>query len=200
MSATATRIPLAEARIAADIALALLSPACERIAIAGSIRREAPDIGDIEIVAVSRLGTPPADLFGEPVGDPPDALHDLCNRLRDEGRMVPRLNKLGQPSWGRLLKWGLFFPTAPEDGAIPIDVYACRPEQWAATLAIRTGPAEFSHRLVTPKPAGGRCPPQFQFRGWRVVRRSDGEALDTPDEEALFAVLGMSWIEPNARA
>lgn len=30
------RIPLAEVRVAADIALALLAPACERIAVAGS--------------------------------------------------------------------------------------------------------------------------------------------------------------------
>jgi DNA polymerase/3'-5' exonuclease PolX len=41
-----------------------LRPYCERIEIAGSLRREKPMVGDIEIVAIPRR---PVDLFGEPV-------------------------------------------------------------------------------------------------------------------------------------
>jgi DNA polymerase/3'-5' exonuclease PolX len=48
MSTTTERIPLAAAdAIAADV-LAQLQPHCERIAIAGSVRRRRPTIGDIE--------------------------------------------------------------------------------------------------------------------------------------------------------
>lgn len=197
---TGARIPLAEARVAADIAVALLAPACERIEVAGSIRRGVADIGDLEIVAVPRRGAQAVDLFGSPVGEADDYLHELCNRLRAEGRLAPRLNKLGHESWGRRLKWGLFWPTAPEDGCIAIDVYACEPEQWGATLAIRTGPADFSRRLVTARPAGGYCPPRYHFRDWRVVDRASGTPLPTPEERDVFAALGLDWIEPRDRS
>lgn len=193
------RIPLVEARMAADIALALLGPACERIEVAGSIRREAPDVGDIEVVAVPRRGPQTVDLFGSAVGDAPDYLHDLCNRLRAEGRLAPRLNKLGHESWGRKLKWGYFWPTGPADGRIAIDINACERDQWGATLAIRTGPADFSRRLVTARPAGGYCPPHLHFRDWQVVEKASGEPRPTPEERDVFAVLGLDWIEPRDR-
>lgn len=60
------KVELAAARRMADRLLALLAPACERIAIAGSIRRGVPLVGDIEIVAMPRVTTEPAgDLWGE---------------------------------------------------------------------------------------------------------------------------------------
>ena len=47
---TKTRVPLARAQVVAAEVVALLAPACERIEIAGSVRREKTDVGDIEIV------------------------------------------------------------------------------------------------------------------------------------------------------
>ena len=56
-------IPLAKARGFAQIIAARLAPYCERIEIAGSIRRKRETVGDIELVAISRRGT---NLLGEP--------------------------------------------------------------------------------------------------------------------------------------
>lgn len=197
------RIPLADARFVAATALEVLAPACERIEIAGSVRRGANTCGDVEVVCIPKLGEPGRDLFGEAIGEPPDELHDLCDALRASGRMIPRLNKLGRESWGRKLKWMFFYPNAgnwkwPE--AMALDVYACDAETWGATLAIRTGPADFSHRLVTPKAAGGYCPAPLQFKGWRIVERASGEPLPTPEEADVFEALGMDWIEPGERS
>lgn len=48
-----------------------LRPACERIVVAGSLRRQCAEIGDIELVA---LPTPLLNLFGEPTGETPEVL------------------------------------------------------------------------------------------------------------------------------
>ena len=51
---------------------AALAPYCARIAIAGSVRRQPPQVKDIEILA--RPLQEPADLFGETLTAP----HDFC--------------------------------------------------------------------------------------------------------------------------
>ena len=44
----------------------LLAHSCEKIQIAGSIRREKNDVGDIEIVAVPKMAdVPTGNLFGD---------------------------------------------------------------------------------------------------------------------------------------
>lgn len=45
---------LAAAQHIADRAYGALAPHCFRISIAGSIRRKAPEVGDIEVVAIPK--------------------------------------------------------------------------------------------------------------------------------------------------
>ena len=47
-----TRIPLNEAHAIAAEIITVLAPHCRRIEIAGSIRRQRPEVGDIEIVGI----------------------------------------------------------------------------------------------------------------------------------------------------
>jgi len=61
---TKQKIPLYEAEQIAQRVIAVLAPHCERIEIAGSIRRRKPEVGDIEIVASPKIIT---DLFGQPI-------------------------------------------------------------------------------------------------------------------------------------
>jgi DNA polymerase/3'-5' exonuclease PolX len=49
------RIPLARAVSIAETTRAALAPHCERIAIAGSVRRRRSFVGDIELVCIPRL-------------------------------------------------------------------------------------------------------------------------------------------------
>jgi len=46
---------LEKAKAIAEELKELLAPACERIRIAGSIRRRKPDVGDIEILAIPKF-------------------------------------------------------------------------------------------------------------------------------------------------
>src|SRR2546430_12519050 len=50
-----TAIPLAEATRIADAVVADLEPHCERVAIAGSLRRQKAEVGDLELVAIPKM-------------------------------------------------------------------------------------------------------------------------------------------------
>src|SRR3989304_2582209 len=64
------------ARIAAEIA-DYLRPACQRVEVAGSIRRQRPQPKDIEIVAAPRWSKRQADMFTEePLPDTDEALKE----------------------------------------------------------------------------------------------------------------------------
>jgi DNA polymerase/3'-5' exonuclease PolX len=56
--------PYAQMMTIARAVVERLRPACQRIEIAGSLRRHRPMVGDIEICAIPIM---PTDLFGEPL-------------------------------------------------------------------------------------------------------------------------------------
>ena len=80
-----TRYPLPFARDQAHSLLRTLAPYCERIEIAGSIRRQAPTAGDIELVAIPRWedGQPQRDMFGD--RGPAPRVNALLAYLRSAG-------------------------------------------------------------------------------------------------------------------
>ena len=61
------------AKIAADLE-ALLMPACERIRVAGSIRRGKDTIGDIDLVCEPKIEREAGGLFGDQIEER-DLLH-----------------------------------------------------------------------------------------------------------------------------
>lgn len=60
---TGVRLPLIAVVPVAEGLIRQLLPGCERIEVAGSIRRGRPDVGDIELVAIPRTTTEPDGLF-----------------------------------------------------------------------------------------------------------------------------------------
>ena len=175
------------AKAKADELRAMLAPACERIEIAGSVRRLKPDgIHDIEIVCISK---PPKVEFGKSYSDLPK-LHKLLDDLRQSEVIDDRRDKNGRPAWGekyRRILWG----------EIPVDIFITTPGQWGTIFAIRTGGAEFSHALVTPRTFGGLCPPLYRVVSGYVCHVD--EQLDMPEEIDLLMAFGIGWIEPEAR-
>ena len=196
MGETKTRIPLADAeRLAAEV-VELLRPACERIEIAGSIRRGKPDVGDIEILAVPTIEQG-HDMFGEPNCAYVNRLDLLCSQLLGIGTFTARLDVNGRASFGskykRLNYWG-------SGGGFPLDLFSViEPAQWGVLYLIRTGPADFSHRFVTSKTAGGMLPPWAQVADGAIRHRGTGEVYATPEEADVFRLIGVDYIEPEGR-
>ena len=133
------------ARHLAEDIEAKLAPGCERIEIAGSLRRERPVIGDIEIVCIPRYQV---DMFGVVAYEQPSYLDAILSGLVAEGRLLPG-KKNGK-------KFKQFIIPHAVSG-ITLDLFITTPERWGVIFAIRTGPASFSKRLVTQQVKGGYC-------------------------------------------
>lgn len=166
----------------AGLMLEALAPSCQRAEVAGSIRRGAETVKDIEIVCVPNLAL---DLFGATTGD--DMLRPAIDAMIARGSLAWRTNASDKP--GRK-----FYPLVAARSGIPIDLFAVLPPaQWGAIMAIRTGPAEYARHLVTI------C----QRRGWRCTEgrlvRADGSTVETPEERDFIRECGAEWAEPEAR-
>jgi DNA polymerase (family 10) len=191
MSTTATRLPQAEARRLADELIALLRGSCERLEVAGSLRRGAATIGDLELVAVPLL-VRAVDLFGEPEGDWRDLLSERVDELGEEGVLGLRLDRNGRPRYGARYKALLY-------EGVAVDLFAVlAPAQWGVIFLIRTGPADFGHRLITPRRQGGWLPDYLRVKDG-ALWHEDGSMVETATEEAVFEAIGRPWIPPEAR-
>ncbi len=170
-----TRRPLPEAAAVADLVLHVLRPYVKRAVVAGSVRRKRPDVKDIEIVA-------------EPV-DVPDGLFGETRPAAQEILDAAR-------AWGPIAKGGdKYIQVADVLGSgLTLDLFLVTPPaSWGAILTIRTGPAEFSQRLVTA--LRGRF---LRCEEGRVLGRGRVE-VPTPDEEAFFSACGVAWVPPEER-
>lgn len=176
------KLPLPQAEKLALKVVNALAPGCERIEIAGSVRRKKPMVGDIEIVAIPKMIS--IDLFGEVKVS---SLDDVLRSLVNAGRLVQG-DKDGD-------KLKTFYIPAVE--GLKLDLFITTPEQWGVIFTIRTGSAEFSKQLVTQKYKGGLLPDDLHIAGGRVWRGN--EALSTPEEVDVFKVTGVEWVEPEER-
>lgn len=180
MSTTKTKMDYAYARGIAEHLVAKLSAGCERIMIAGSLRRQKRAIGDIELVALPTFA-PMRDLFGDELpGMGESGLDAQLARLSTEG----------------YTKNGAKYKQFGYKGA-SVDLFIASRETWGCIATIRTGSADFTHWLVTPRNKGGGCPSHLRFTDGRLM---DGAlALDTSDEQLLFDALDQAWVEPAER-
>lgn len=187
---TTTRLDLATARSLTDELIRFLAPDCERIEIVGSVRRKRPAVKDIELLVEPRVEPLVTDLFGGTTDYVP--LEGLIAKSIQAGVFAPRLDKNGRSALGERYKRLLY-------RGVPLDLFIRRdPAQWGVLMAIRTGPAEWSQRLVTQRRFGGYLPD-----GWRVhdggIYDDQGTLRETPEERDVFELLELPWIEPQHR-
>jgi len=158
----------------AEQSRATLAPYCERIAIAGSIRRRKPQVKDIELVAIPRQI--PAGLFDDArVTDP-----DFCAAVNQ----WPATK--GTPE-GKYTQRQL-----PE--GIVLDLFMADAENWGLIFAIRTGSAAFSHHIL----ATGWVRAGYRSVGG-TLRTRDGSVVPVREERDLFRLIGVPWVNPEAR-
>ncbi len=160
----------------------LLSPACELINVAGSIRRQADVVRDIDLVIF-----PIVEQIGQP------SLFEDASRLT----MYPRLlfGILETHNWGDY-KCGRY-PRAIqfEYRGVPVDLYLAEPDgkNYYSLLLRCTGPNE--HNINLAQHARKR---DLLYRAGFGVWRG-AERIDNGTEEGVYRALGMDWIDPPSR-
>lgn len=189
---TKTRFDAAVAREVARELLPALKPACEKIEIAGSMRRGSPAVGDLEIVYIPRAAETAEDLFAKTTRPAPDLIFD---RWIAEGRIERRLSKTGSPAWGEKNKLATHCQTG-----LPIDLFATTAEAWFNYLVCRTGPAELNTLIASrAKEKGWTWNPYGAgfSRGGPLAGASESVAVKS--EAEVFEFVGLKYCPPEQR-
>ena len=175
--------PLQQAREVGEELISLLLPACERIEIAGSIRRQRSMVGDIELVVVSKEAPSTSLWLWRP------RLDARILELIGEGVLNYRLNKKGARTFGPLNKLLVHIASG-----ISLDLFSTTEENWGMAWIIRTGPAEFNikmmSRFITLRMRG---------HAYGGVTDQHGNELPCPDEETVFRLMGWRYRPPEER-
>jgi DNA polymerase/3'-5' exonuclease PolX len=171
---TGEKIPLERAT---EIALRLwedLKPVATRCKVAGSVRRQRPEVGDIELVVEAKMVE--GGLFPEPQPD----IASIVEVAARWGQLITK-NPL------RALKVQL------AEGPVVELWIVSPPASWGSLLAIRTGPADLGKLAVS----------RLQSYGLRHVDGhvvdGKGEVVPTPTEAHFFTLAGLPTLEPAER-
>ena len=173
----------------AEEIMELLWDSCDRIEIAGGIRRKKEEPHDIELVLQPTF-LPTVDAFGNT--DYENTANVLDYKIKD-------LLKSGTLSPGDPDKAGKKAPCGEKYYRLKyknekLDIFSViDPAQWGTLFLIRTGDADFSH--------------EFVLRLWKFglksvdghIENAMGQTIDTPEEEDCFKLLKMPYIEPEQR-
>lgn len=172
------------------VAKEIMSPLADvtlRIAVAGSLRRGKPEVGDVEIVYVPLTDTVPVDLFGGTVAR--DLAAARIEQLVISNLLAKRLNHDGHPTWGPKNKLAVHVASG-----IPVDLFATTEECWWNYLVCRTGSAETNKQICIAA----------QERGWKWNPYGPGfsrgcETESVTSEAEVFAFVGLPYMPPEKR-
>ena len=145
-----------------------LEPHCERIEIAGSIRRQKQEVKDIEIVAIPKQYQ--VGLFRSGIALVVDKWKKVKGELpcKYTQRILP-------------------------DG-INLDLFFCTEKNWGLIFAIRTGSAEFSHKVL----ANGWVKAGYKSVDGMLTKNN--QQLDVREETDLFNLIKLNYVVPEERA
>lgn len=145
---------------------------------AGSVRRGKAEVGDIEHVVIPIAGGSFLTVMDEML--PQEGIFAQTGII--EKAVYPN----GTHRWGQRYRGVMFRGFRHE-------VFMADAMNWGCILTIRTGPAEFSRRMVTAlHPRGMR-----QHEGY--LRDAHGNIIACPDEQTFFALCGVNYLAPHER-
>jgi DNA polymerase/3'-5' exonuclease PolX len=177
------KIDLSEAVAVSNRIIQHISPAMDRVEVAGSIRRRKPVVGDIEIVGI------------------PGDRRRLLSLLRDVGQHI-------KPSVPGVVPWepkeSAKYLRVRLDEGMNLDVFLGTPENWGGIYMMRTG----SGVGPTGNSFDGFIP--GIFKRWKTLSGGgrmtdcmptmpDGTQLWIPEEQDFFDILEMDFVLPEAR-
>jgi DNA polymerase (family 10) len=173
---------LEDAKVLAEKICEVLQPFCERAEVAGSIRREKPEVNDIDVVALPKAVDLPGGLCGIVKVDPSTVWKNLI-----PGALI----KIGfdiEASGPELLRFAFHL------NGFQLDLYRARPGTWGVILLVRTGSKEHNVKLCGLAKSKG-----YKLSAAHGVLDCYGEVIAASTEEAIFKSLGLAFVEPKDR-
>ena len=164
------RFSLIEAKKIAEDILEQLKPHCERIEIAGSIRRNKSDIGDIDLVCIPKKYE--TGLFSTGIATVLDNFEKVKGDLiYGQTRNAIRIHPKG----------------------ITLDCYFCESDNYGLIKTIRTGSENFNRAVLVPaiNSAGYKCKDGYLT--------FEDEIIEVKEEESLFKLIRLGYVEPEKR-
>lgn len=154
-----------------------LAPLCERIEIAGSIRRGRPEVGDVDLVILPKPEQLPAIKT---------RCAQKCETVRDgEQNCIYRLPLSDHTE----IQLDIFFARPAVR-----DLLNTAPGNFGTLLLCRTGSKEHNIFLVEHAKRMN-----LRWNPYRGVIDSAGNVLASETEEDIFKALDLSWIKPENR-
>jgi hypothetical protein len=195
MSATAAeKRPWTQAKIDAQAFYNLFPKTCfSRWTAAGSLRRRRPDVGDVDHVVIPAFGDVAVTGGLFEMTERVNLLWHHLDAMLEGGTVGKALVGVsGGYRWGEQQRAVLFRGFVHE-------IYTAEVDNWGGQLAVRTGPAEMSRRLVLGLQYNG----YMSDGGFHVARKDDcrctachwqGHELDwRPIAEARANWVGTKW-------
>lgn len=187
-------VRLVDAAAAATDLIELLSPACERIEVAGSIRRFKDVVHDIELVAIPKYeSTIPAPGLFESSEVQVNLLRQLVDALIGQGRlsMHPDDPKHGE-RYSKLVD---------NASGLQLDLFSVDRARWGVILLIRTGSAGYSNWFVKAiRDKGYHVAEGELHRGGLGCVKGGCVVVPTPEEADVFGATGIPYTFPQHRA
>jgi DNA polymerase/3'-5' exonuclease PolX len=177
----------------AEELITMLTPFCERIEVAGSLRRKKPLVSDIEIVTIPKTEkeTVILDMFTSE-----EKTVDLMSKFILEHPEIfsMRLNKNGSEAYGDKNKLLYYHPT-PEL-KIPLDIFSAEPKNYTMVKFIRTG--SYKNNIIVAVEARRNGYKIEQFEGGYKNLTSE-HIIHCDTEEEVYKFLGLDYIPPENR-
>ena len=187
MPSTKTKYPAASVMPIANVIIRELAPFCERIEIAGSLRRRKAEVSDIEVIFVPRISQRPDGLFGTKSYSMAD---EKIEQMVSGGIIAKRRKSDESFTWGEKNKLAVHIASG-----IPIDFFATSSENWWVSLVIRTGSKENNLKLTNGAIRRGGS---LNAYGCGVTW-NDGSVTAAKSEREVFELCGVDYVEPNMR-
>lgn len=200
-----------QAKLIAVNFMGLLRPVCKRIEIVGSVKREKPEVHDIELLLIPIDGYPVPE-FGKPSRLYKTHLDKLLSDLEYQGLIRQAADKKDGDKYKKRAIVG-----TGELNEFCMDLFIVNERTWGLQNLIRTGNSWFSHRCVTNQNVqawnkeDGRKMPGFLPNEFRYIRGKDiasgescikrgDEIISLPEEQDVFDLIFGKWIPPMERA